>query len=269
VRGAVPRRIVTFTTDFGTSDTYAGQLRGAALAICPEAILVDLTHEVPAHDVAAGAYLLESGYRAFPRGTIHVVVVDPGVGTSRRAVGVRTDACHFLAPDNGVLSRVLDEERVESAHVLEAAHYRRETVSATFEGRDVFAPAAGWLARGVDLANFGPPAGELVRLPGTPPIAPGAPARIRVVFVDRFGNAILDAKRSVLEPLLGAGHRMMVRAPGVPEILELRRTYGGGGGEGPFLLFGSSGYLEIAVREASAAERLGLARGTEVDLAVV
>jgi S-adenosylmethionine hydrolase len=263
-----PRRTITFTTDFGTSDTYAGQLHGAALCVCPDAILVDLTHEVPAHDVAAGAYLLETGYRAFPRGTIHVVVVDPGVGTARRAVGVRTDAYHFLAPDNGVLSRVLDEERVETAHVLEAAHYRRESVSATFEGRDVFAPAAAWLARGVDLSNFGPRAGELVRLPPSPPIAPGAPARIRVVLVDRFGNAVLDAKRSVLEPLLG-GRRLVVRTPDGREITQLRRTYADGEADGPFLLFGSAGYLEIAMREGPAAERLGLRSGTEVDLAVV
>jgi len=262
-------RIITFTTDFGAKGTYAGQLCGATLSVCPEAILVELTHEVPAHDIVAGAFLLESGYRAFPRGTIHVVVVDPGVGMSRRAVGVRTDGYYFLAPDNGVLSRVLDEERVESAHVLEAAHYRRERVSATFEGRDVFAPAAGWLARGVDLANFGHPAGDLVRLPGTPPIAPGAPVRIRVVLVDRFGNAILDAKRSVLEPLLDAGRRLAVRAPAGREITVLRRTYGDGGGEGPFLLFGSSGYLEIAARETSAAERLGLAAGSEVVLEVL
>jgi S-adenosylmethionine hydrolase len=264
-------RIITFTTDFGTSDTYAGQLHGAARSVCPDAILVDLTHEVPAHDVAAGAYLLDSGYRAFPRGTIHVAVVDPGVGTSRRAVGVRSERYYFLAPDNGILSRVLEDERVESAHVLEAAHYRREAVSATFEGRDVFAPAAAWLARGVDLSNFGPRAGDLVRLPPATRPEAGGRARVRVVFVDRFGNAVLDVKRADLAPPLREGpaaRRLVVRLHGGREISELRRTYGEGAGDEPFLLFGSSGYLEIAVREGSAAERLGLARGSEIDLEV-
>lgn len=264
-------RIIAFTTDFGTKDAYAAQLHGAALSVCPEASLVDLTHEVPSHDVAAGAYLLETGYRAFPRGTIHVAVVDPGVGTSRRGIAVRTDRYYFVAPDNGILSRVLDEEPLESAHVLEAVHYRRETVSATFEGRDVFAPAAAWLARGVDLSNFGPSAGELVRLPTAPPIVAGRTARVRVLFVDRFGNAILDVKRSALESLLGSGperRRLSVRAPAAV-VGELRRTYAEGEGADPFLLFGSSDYLEIAVREGSAAEALGLARGDEVDLEVV
>jgi S-adenosylmethionine hydrolase len=265
-----PGRIITFTTDFGTGDTYAGQLRGAALSVCPDAILADLTHDVPPHDVAAGAFLFQSGYRAFPHGTIHVVVVDPGVGTARRGVAVRTDRYYFVAPDNGVLSRVMDEEPIECAHVLEAARYRRDFVSATFEGRDVFAPAAAWIARGVDLANFGPPAGDLVRLPPPPRIEAGRPSRVRVLYVDRFGNVVLDVNRAALEPLLAppAGRGLSVHAPR-GSVSELRRTYSEGAGSGPFLLFGSSDQLEVAVRSGRAAEALGLAPGAEVELRVV
>jgi S-adenosylmethionine hydrolase len=266
-----PPRIITLTTDFGTRESFVGQMRGAALAVCPEALLVDLTHEVPPHDVAAGAFLLATAYSTFPRGTIHVAVVDPGVGTRRRAIGVRTDRFYFLAPDNGLLSRVLDEEPLESAHVLEAEHYRRETVSATFEGRDVFAPAAAWLARGVDLANFGPRAGEIVRLPSTASrIEPGRPAKVRVLMVDRFGNATLDLSRRTLAPILealGEKARMRVATPG-GLVSEFRRTYADEEGSAPILLFNSADHLEVAIRSGSAAEKLGLSPGTEVEFLI-
>ncbi len=264
-------RIVTFLSDFGSEDTYVGQMKGAALAVCPDITLVDLTHAVPPHDVAAGAYLLWTGAFAFPPGTIHVAVVDPGVGTARRCVVVRTERYTFIAPDNGLLTRVLAEEPPGSAYLLEAAHYQRSPRSATFEGRDVFATAAGWLARGTEPHHFGPPAGGLVTLDLAPPrIEPGRPCAVRVLVVDRFGNVTLDLSRRAIEPLLTAVSpppRITVETPGGVASGPLR-TYGDGAPGQPFVLFNSAGQLEIALREGRAADRLGLQPGVEVRVSI-
>lgn len=265
------RRIVTLSTDFGTQDTFAGQMKGAALSVHPHLEIVDLTHEIPPHDVAAGAYLLATGCAAFPQGTIHVAVVDPGVGSTRRGIVVRTHRYFFVAPDNGILTRVLEEEPVEAAHVLEAAHLRRSPVSATFEGRDIFAPAAAWVARGTELHHFGPPAGPLVKLDlARSAIRPLSPLKVRVLAIDRFGNAVLDLSRRDLAPLLVEGApplRIRVEAPG-GSVTILTRTYAEAEAGHPFLVFNSADLLEIATKEARAAEALGLEPGTEVTVTV-
>lgn len=265
---AVPR-IVTFTTDFGLDDGFVAQMKGAALGVCPDLRLVDITHNVPAHDIAAGAVRLRMAYAAFPLHTVHVAVVDPGVGTSRRGVVVRTENYYFVAPDNGILSMVLDDEPAGSAHVLEATHLRRPTVSATFEGRDVFAPAAAWIARGISMERFGPEAGELRRLP-LPEFRPaiGEPAPVRVLVVDRFGNVTLNLSRRVLESVVGnRPPRLRVETPG-GTVESFRGTYGDGNGSEPFMLFNSVNYVELAVREGRAADRLGLSAGDEVRVTV-
>jgi S-adenosylmethionine hydrolase len=265
------RRIVTLTTDFGSQDTHVGQMKAAALAVHPDLTIVDLTHDVPPHDVTAGSYLLWTGYAAFPAETIHVAVVDPGVGTSRRGIVVRTARYTFIAPDNGLLTRVLEEEPAGSAFALEALHYRRAPASPTFDGRDLFAPTAGWIARGTELHHFGPAAGELVKLGLARPVfRPGVTERIRVLLVDRFGNVTLDLPRRTIEPLLAAGApapRIAVETPGGP-VSELVQTYGDGTAGKPFLLFNSAGHLEVALREARASDRLGLTPGAEVAVTV-
>jgi S-adenosylmethionine hydrolase len=191
-----PPRIVTLTTDFGLEDGYVAQMKGAALSICPELQFVDITHHVPAHDVLAGALHLKSAYAAFPPRTVHVAVVDPGVGTARRGVVVRTTRYVFVAPDNGILSLALEDEPPGAAHLLEARHFQRPTVSATFEGRDVFAPAAAWVARGIPIERFGPEACDLARLelPAFRAEA-GQPVSVRALLVDRFGNVTLNVPR--------------------------------------------------------------------------
>jgi len=263
-----PSGIVTFTTDFGLKDTYVGQMKGVALSICPDLTLVDLTHEVPAHDVMVGAVHLRTGYPAFPPGTVHVAVVDPGVGTGRRGVVVRAGGHYFVAPDNGILSLVLQEVSVESAHLLEAPRLRRGKVSPTFEGRDVFAPAAAWIVRGVSTDRFGPPVDDLKRI-SIPQVRlePGRPVPVRVLLVDRFGNVTLNLPRVALEPWLEPGLevRLEVQTPG-GTVIELRKTYAEGEGESPFLLFNSADYLEVAIRDAGAAEHLGLKEGDDVSI---
>ena len=265
-------KILTFTTDFGTSDTYVGQMRGVVLSVAPEAILVDLSHDVPAHDVPAGAYVLQTGYSVFPNGTIHVAIVDPGVGTPRRGIAVRTERYTFIAPDNGLLTRVLEEDPPLEAYVLEASHYRRPSVSATFEGRDVFAPAAAWIARGTPISNLGQPAGELVRLPvHRPEIEPGVAFRTRVLLVDRFGNVTLDLPRRYLEAELrdpGAFGRIRVCTPR-GQVSGFCRTYGEGPDADPFLVWNSADHLEVAVRNGRAADKLGLTAGADVEVVIV
>ncbi len=260
-------RIVALTTDFGSRDTFVGQMKAAALSVYPDLAFVDLTHEVPAHDIEAGAYLLWSGCFAFPSDTIHVVVVDPGVGTARRGLVVRTERYYFVTPDNGILTRVLEDEPLVAAHALTSKHLRAPAASATFEGRDVFAHAAAWIARGVAIEEFGPGVEGLVMLPRRRPAAgAGLPVRVRVLWVDRFGNATLDFSRRDLASSPPAP-RIRVDTPR-GAVGELRRTYADGPRGIPFLVFNSSDHLEIALREEPASERLGIGPGMEVTVTI-
>jgi S-adenosylmethionine hydrolase len=265
-------KIITLTTDFGHRDSYVGQMKGAVLAVDPEAHVIDLCHGIPPQDIRAGAYILETGYNAFPEGTVHVVVVDPGVGTDRRMVAVCAGRHFFLAPDNGVLSRVLARERTVAAHLLQNKSLFGPASSSTFDGRDVFSPVAAWITRGVDLQRLGPAAGELVKLePTGARVSLGCPCRVAVIHVDHFGNVVLDITTASLTALLG-------HAPDKESSLRLvceggtvdrfARTYGDADAQQPFFLINSAGYLEIAVQTGRADQRLGLRTGVHPELTV-
>src|SRR6266542_2323392 len=158
------RPVVALLTDFGTRDHYAGTMKGVALGICPDVTFVDITHDLPAHDVVTGALELAACYRYFPNGTIFLVVVDPGVGSTRRGIAAEAGEYRFVAPDNGVLTLVFDEVAPKRIVELTERRYARPSVSRTFEGRDRFAPAAAWLAKGIELSALGRPAGAVTRL---------------------------------------------------------------------------------------------------------
>src|SRR5687767_15442086 len=189
------RPVIALLTDFGTRDHYVGTMKGVALGICPDATLVDISHELPPHDVMAAALELAASYRYFPAGTIFLVVVDPGVGSSRRGLAAEAGEYKFVAPDNGVLSIVLDEQPARRVVELTERRYARPTVSRTFEGRDRLAPAAAWLAKGVELTALGRPASNVQRLdiPRIRESAGGIDGE--VVRVDRFGNLITNIER--------------------------------------------------------------------------
>jgi S-adenosylmethionine hydrolase len=243
------RPLITLLTDFGTADGYVGEMKGVLLARIPDATLVDITHEVPPQDVDAARLTLARVWRRFPRGTVHLVVVDPGVGTQRAALAVESDHWFLVGPDNGVLSPALliaDSKAVELAVPPHA--------SASFHGRDVFAPAAASLALGAELATLGSPVQHprVRRTPEPQRLADGA-LRGEVISVDRFGNAITNLVG------LRAG---TIEAGGL--TLPLRRTYGEVQIGAPVAIVGSSGLIELAIRDGNAAEGLRLTRGSAV-----
>ena len=197
------RPIIALLTDFGTRDHYAGTMKAVALGICPDATLVDITHDIAAHDVLGGALELAASYRYFPAGTIFLVVVDPGVGSSRRGIAAEAGDYRFVAPDNGVLTLVLDEAPPRKVVELTERRYARPTVSRTFEGRDRFAPAAAWLAKGVELTAFGRPAGTVMRLDIPQPLISDDELSGEVLRVDRFGNLITNIDRRAFDKFAG------------------------------------------------------------------
>jgi S-adenosylmethionine hydrolase len=256
------RPIVALLTDFGTRDHYAGTMKGVILGICPDVTLVDVTHDVPPHDVMTGALELAASSKYFPGGTIFVVVVDPGVGSARRGIAVDTGDFRFVAPDNGVLTAVLRETPAKKAVELTERRYARPTVSRTFEGRDRFAPAGAWLAKGIQLTALGRPASNIQMLDiPVPEITADAISGV-VLRVDRFGNLVTNIDRKSVERLGQPGH-LSIDAGGTT-VARIVATYAELSPEQVGGLFGSTDHLEIAAPSASAAERLGLSRGAAV-----
>ncbi len=256
--------IVSMLSDFGLRDSYVGQMKGVVLTICPEARLVDLTHEVAPQDVTEGAFQLATAWRSFPSGTVHVAVVDPDVGTSRRAIAFRFEGHYFVLPDNGLASFVLGAEEPDRAVLLERPAARLEHVSSTFHGRDVFAPAGAQLARGIALEDLGSTIepGSLIRL-SVPVVASGnGVARGPIVSIDHFGSC-----RTFIRPddLPAPTDRVVVRC-GRAVIRGIVHTYADVSEGRTLALFGSYGGLEIAVRTGSAAKAWELERGMTVEV---
>jgi S-adenosylmethionine hydrolase len=260
------RPVIALLTDFGTRDHYAGTMKGVALAICPDATLVDISHEIPAHDVLAGALELAASYRYFPSGTVFLVVVDPGVGSTRRGIAADAGDYKFVAPDNGVLTVVFDEHPPKRVVELTERKYARPTVSRTFEGRDRFAPAAAWLAKGIELTAMGRPAGATARLELPHPRVAEDEIEGQVLRVDRFGNLITNIDRKTFEKLAGTGTLLDLHV-GSRQVSKVVSTYADVTAGDVCALFGSTDHLEIAANGASAAEELGLGRGASVHIA--
>lgn len=256
------RPVIALLTDFGTVDHYAGTMKGVMLGICPDATLVDISHDIPAHDVAAGALELAAAYKYFPAGTIFLAVVDPGVGSARRGLAADTGDYRFVAPDNGVLTLVLRESPPKKVVELTERRYARPTVSRTFEGRDRFAPAAAWLAKGTHLPALGRPVSDVQRLDIPLPDAAADAVRGVVLRVDRFGNLVTNIDRKSVERL-GLGATIAIDAAG-QRIERLVATYAELPADGVGALFGSTDHLELAAPSASAAAKLGLGRGAGV-----
>ena len=286
----LPNSPIVLTTDFGTSDAFVGVMKGVILGINPRAAIVDLTHEISPQNLRQGAFVLGTNHSCFPIGTIHVAVVDPGVGTDRRPIVLETPGARFVAPDNGLLSEVLKAHlpappsesagfgraklpEAIRAYELTNPGYRLPHVSNTFHGRDIFSPAAAHLSLGVECKEMGPRIWDLVYEPLPEPEVQGHRLQGEVIYIDRFGNLITNIEVGALpeEPWNRQTTRVRVEER---EIAGISRTFHDpvpGGLVQPdglplVALFGSNGYLEVAVTDGNAAASLGIAVGTKVSV---
>jgi hypothetical protein len=263
----MPRPIVTLTTDFGESDYYVGAMKGVILDICPDADVLDLCHNCLPYDILDAAFIIGQSYQSFPLRTIHVVVVDPGVGTQRRPILVSGDKHYFIGPDNGVFSFIYPAQEKLTVFHITGEHYFHKPVSSTFHARDVFAAVAGWLAKGTEARQFGDPIEDFVKLAIPKPQALNEKSWKGIVLkVDRFGNVITNITAADAAALFAEATPAFKLTAGGKEISKLVPNYGAGGQNEIFCLLGSSGYLEIATNRGGAAKLLSLNRGAEIKL---
>lgn len=257
-----PNGIVTLTTDFGLADHYVGAMKAAILSIYPAATIVDITHGVEPYQIEQGAFFLAQAYKTFPAGTVHVAVVDPGVGTARQCLTARTGDYHFVAPDNGLLSHVAWDAPMK-VHAVEFEQVVGAPMSRTFHGRDIFAPLGARIAMGEDPSSWGSLVEDYVLLRSLEPERRTSGRwRGRVLNVDRFGNLVTSLRPALAAALEGG----FVLRVGEAEIRRLAETYDEIEDEEPFLIAGSAGFLEVSVRQGSAAESVDAWLGDEVEL---
>ncbi|UCE04584.1 MAG: SAM-dependent chlorinase/fluorinase [bacterium] len=250
-----PNGIITLLTDFGTTDGFVGTMKGIILSINPEAKIVDISHEIAAHDIEAGAFLLNNCYRYFPKGTIHVAIVDPGVGSERKILAVESDNYFFITPDNQILKYIFHSN--ETLTVVEVLNKRffLDSVSHTFHGRDIFAPVAAHLSKGVAINQFGHEitnydAGEIDE-----PIITESGIIGKIIYIDKFGNLITNITEDLISKQIS-----LIKI-GTTTINRLSDSYAEVYTGHPLAIIGSSGYMEIAVRNGNARKQLYLDRG--------
>jgi S-adenosylmethionine hydrolase len=257
--------VITLTSDFGPGP-FVGLMKGVILGICPDARLVDLDHHIPAQDVLAGALVLEQALGVFPPGTVHLAVVDPGVGTGRRALVAAGAGCLWVGPDNGLFSPVFEADSAARAYEISDQSIFRQPVAATFHGRDIFAPAAAHLANGCEPSSLGPEISRPVRLEWPQPRQEEGALVGQVLAADRFGNLMTNLARQKVEQFLG-GRPALIRMAGTV-IQGLSAAYGQAGAGQAVALYNSRDCLELAVNQGSLLERLGLKPGNERGLEV-
>ena len=254
--------VIALLSDFGSRDHYVGTMKGVLLGICPDVTLVDITHEIAPHDVLDGALQLAAAYRFFPTGTIFLAVVDPGVGSVRRGIAADLGDYKFVSPDNGLLTAVIRETPPKKVVELTERRYARPTVSRTFEGRDRFAPAAAWLAKGIQMPALGRNVPEVQQLDIPQPVVDDGEIRGAVLRIDRFGNLVTNLDRKTVERFSREAGVQIV-AGGAP-VGRLVATYADIQPGEVCALFGSTDHLELAANAGSAADALGLTRGAPV-----
>jgi S-adenosylmethionine hydrolase len=259
------KSLVAFLTDFGTRDHYVGVMKGVVISINPDATLLDLSHDLPPHDVAFAARELSAICRYYPAGTIFLVVVDPGVGTDRRGIAAEAGGWRFVAPDNGVLTAILEEFPPKKVVELTERRYARPTVSRTFEGRDRFAPAAAWLSKGVQLTALGRLITDYATIDLPRPEVADDQVSGCVVRVDRFGNVVTNLDRHTCERVTEGEGTLQLTVNDRP-IQRIVSTYAEIADDEVAALFGSTDHLECASRVSSAARRLEAVVGTPVVL---
>jgi len=258
-------KVITLLTDFGEKDHYVASMKGVILNIAGPVTLVDISHEVPKFNIRAAAYVLRCAYKYFPAGTIHLVVVDPGVGTERRALAIKTRRYFFVGPDNGVLIPAARDDGIVRAVSIENRRYMREAVSYTFHGRDIFAPAAAHLARGVPIEELGPEVDDYVVPEYAEPRVEDGEAEAEVIYIDGFGNCATNLREDDLARLgIKYGDKVELELGERRIVTRLLPSFGYARPGEVLLLINSEGFLEIAVNIGSATRELGVRTGTKV-----
>jgi hypothetical protein len=247
--------VVAFLTDFGTKDYFVAAMKGVIFSINPEATIVDITHEIPPQDIASAAFVLKACYGDFPQGTIFVCVVDPGVGSDRRAIVVEIESYNFVAPDNGLLDLILGENKDFKAFNVTNKEYLRVGISNTFHGRDIFAPVAAHLSKGIPPAEFG----EQIDLIVQPQ---SGEREFKVIYIDHFGNLVTNIRNDEVP------NHFELEING-RRISKLREFYAEAEFGELFMICGSAGFLEIAIRDGSAQTELGVKPGTLTNLKIL
>jgi S-adenosyl-L-methionine hydrolase (adenosine-forming) len=262
-----PSGLITLLTDFGDRDAFVASMKGVILTINPQATLVDISHQVPPHSIEEASYILKSCYRYFPDGTVHVAVVDPGVGSARRPLIAKSEQYYFLAPDNGLLTPILAEDRRVEVREIENANYRLTSLGHTFDGRDLFAPAAAWLTKGNPVSSFGRVIDDPVMRSITDPVWQGQSLVGTIEYVDRFGNLISNVTVKHLQEFLAAvGRQHPIMHIGTCTIHGLVASYSEGKSDIPSALINSCGKLEIFLDRNHTAQRLRMGVGEEIRL---
>lgn len=258
--------IITLTTDFGCDDYYVGAMHGAILIENPKARIVDISHGIPSFDIEHGAYILGTSYQAFPRGSIHVGVVDPGVGSERLPILIETDDYFFVGPDNGLFTLAMQKENVRAIYQIANRSYFRPEMSATFHGRDIFAPVAAHLALGIAPSRFGPREKSIEDLPFFDVESGRGWIKTRIIAIDKFGNAVTNLSRQLFDKKVGP-HSFTVTI-GKRRLSHLSNTYADVPVGKPLMLFGSSGFLELSCNQGSMAATWKLRVGQRVTLKI-
>ena len=248
------RAVITLTTDFGAFDYFVGAVKGAILSVNPLAVIADITHEIPPQDIEAAAFTLLASYQTFPAETIHVAVVDPGVGSARRPIVVKAGGQFFVGPDNGIFTYIYDREESHEVFHVTAEKYFRPSPSSTFHGRDIFAPVAAALSNGVKLKKLGPRITDQVRLKTSL-----APEVLKIIHIDRFGNCVTNITRDLIDP-----KRHPTLVINRKTIRTFRDFYSAASPNELFAIWGSAGFLEISMNGESAAAKLHAKRGDTV-----
>ena len=249
-------------TDFGTKDYFVAAMKGVILSINPKAAIVDITHEIPPQDVWTGAFVLKSAYKWFPRGTIFLAVVDPGVGTERAPLIIKTRRYFFVGPDNGLLSLAAEEDGVEELYVITMS---LPHASSTFHGRDVFAPAAAYLSLGVEPSMLGTPTIRWKKLTMPKPRLENGVLHVNVIYIDRFGNAYTSAGDEIYQ-IASVGDKLCVETPAGEALATFVKSYGYAQPGEAVMLVNSEGYLELAISMGNAAAKYGLRPGQELKI---
>ncbi|HET6670527.1 MAG TPA: SAM-dependent chlorinase/fluorinase [Pyrinomonadaceae bacterium] len=255
--------IITLLTDFGITDYFVGSVKGVILTLNPQAHIVDLTHDIAPQDIEAAAFTLLAAYKSFPAGTVHVAVVDPGVGSTRRGIVVEASEQHFVGPDNGIFSYIFERESQFKVYELSNAKFFREPISSTFHGRDIFAPVAAALSNGVKVVKLGGQVSDPVRLAPLSLEQQGSRLLARIIHIDRFGNCVTNITPEVLtQKMIDAGAHLLVKGK---KITSFRNFFAESGSRAHlFGVWGSAGFLEIAISNGSAAKFLNATRGQSV-----